>query len=151
MTAITATSGAGRLAVGAAYDGSLIEELPLDDLAAVEGALSDAARLFHDRDGWLTIEQRVNIFRRAAEIMRERTEALTLQAAREGGKPYVDSLIEVERAIDGLDVCIEMMRGESGEVIQWASTARPRAGWRSRGASRSAWWWRSAPSTTRST
>ena len=117
MTAITATSDANSLAVGAAYDGSLIEELPLDDLATVEGALSDAARLFHDRDGWLTIERRVNIFRRAAEIMRERTEALTLQAAREGGKPYTDSLIEVERAIDGLEVCIEMMRGESGEVI----------------------------------
>ncbi len=117
MTAITATSGAGRLAVGAAYDGSLIEELPLDDLAAVKGALADATRLFHDRDGWLTIERRVNIFRRAAAIMRERTEALTLQAAREGGKPYMDSLIEVERAIDGLEVCIEMMRGESGEVI----------------------------------
>ena len=73
MTAITATSGAGRLAVGAAYDGSLIEELPLDDLAAVEGALSDAARLFHDRDGWLTIEQRVNIFRRAASRSRARS------------------------------------------------------------------------------
>ena len=49
--------------------------------------------------------------------MTERAEELALEAAREGGKPLMDSRVEVARAIDGLKNCIEVMRTEAGVEI----------------------------------
>ena len=49
--------------------------------------------------------------------MRMRFEELAIEAAREGGKPLVDSRIEVTRAIDGVKNCIEVLRTEPGEAI----------------------------------
>ena len=40
----------------------------------------------------------------------ERAETLALEAAREGGKPLIDSRVEVARAIDGVLHCAEMLR-----------------------------------------
>jgi len=47
------------------------------------------------------------ILRRASELMRDRFEDLAFQIANEGGKPLIDARIEVERAIDGVDLTIE--------------------------------------------
>ena len=60
---------------------------------------------------------RVEILGRAAEIMSDRAEELATSAAREGGKPLLDSRVEVARAIDGVQNCIEVLRIEQGEVI----------------------------------
>ena len=49
--------------------------------------------------------------------MEERAESLALEAAREGGKPLVDSRVEVARAIDGMLNCAEVLRSEAGHVI----------------------------------
>jgi acyl-CoA reductase-like NAD-dependent aldehyde dehydrogenase len=48
--------------------------------------------------------------------MEERLEGLALGAAREGGKPLADSLVEVRRAIDGVRSCREVLRTEGGHV-----------------------------------
>ena len=58
--------------------------------------------LFRDRDAWLSPGRRTEILERAATIMHERAETLAVEAAREGGKPLIDSLVEVARAIDGV-------------------------------------------------
>jgi acyl-CoA reductase-like NAD-dependent aldehyde dehydrogenase len=42
---------------------------------------------------------------------------LALGAAQEGGKPLTDSLIEVERAVDGLRCCAETLRTQHGREI----------------------------------
>jgi acyl-CoA reductase-like NAD-dependent aldehyde dehydrogenase len=49
--------------------------------------------------------------------MEARAEELALEAAREGGKPLVDSRVEVARAIDGMANCAEILRSEAGHVI----------------------------------
>ena len=54
-----------------------------------------------DRDAWIPQPERIAILQRAAAIMQERREQLAIEAAREGGKPLIDSLVEVDRAIDG--------------------------------------------------
>jgi len=87
------------------------------DGAAIEKALANADALHRDRDRWLSLAARIKILDRAAEIMAERAEALAVAAAREGGKPLVDSRIEVARAIDSLRICIETLRTEAGSVI----------------------------------
>ncbi|PKM02028.1 MAG: aldehyde dehydrogenase, partial [Gammaproteobacteria bacterium HGW-Gammaproteobacteria-5] len=72
---------------------------------------------------WLPLHERVEILERLAQLMRERKSELALQAAREGGKPLADSLVETERAIDGVKICIEVIRHDHGSVIAMGTTA----------------------------
>ena len=109
--------GQGVKAVTSPFDGRLIAQAPVADAAAVETALSAAYRLHRDRDGWLPLRERIEILKRAADIMAARAETLALQAAQEGGKPLVDSRVEIARAIDGLHHCVAVMREAGGEVI----------------------------------
>ncbi|MCK9193924.1 MAG: aldehyde dehydrogenase family protein, partial [Nevskia sp.] len=101
----------------APFDRSPIARVALADAAAVEQALATAQALFRNRDAWLPLARRIEILATAADLLRARAEALALAAAREGGKPLVDSRIEVARAIDSLRLCVEQMRSDQGEVI----------------------------------
>ena len=69
------------------------------------------------------IHERVAIIDRAAEIMTERREQLIRTAAAEGGKPWSDSAVEVDRAIDGMRLCSECIRTEQGDVVPMGTTA----------------------------
>ena len=101
----------------APYDGANVGSAPLSSEADVENALSTAHALFKDRSRWLTKIQRIAILSRAAELIGERRVDIARQAAQEGGKPLKDSLTEVDRAIDGLHSCVEVLRTDSGRVI----------------------------------
>ncbi|MEC7656656.1 MAG: aldehyde dehydrogenase family protein [Pseudomonadota bacterium] len=103
--------------VTAPYDGSAIDSVPNSTMEDVENAMATAHALYRNRDGWLSKPQRIDILRRAAEIIKERREDLALQAAREGGKPLTDSLVEIDRAADGVENCVEVLRSEGGRVI----------------------------------
>ena len=84
--------------------------------------MSAAYGLFRDRSSWLSIPERVEILNRAAAIMESQVEELTLLAASEGGKPYADSKVEVIRAIDGVHLCVESLRGHAGSVVPIGTT-----------------------------
>lgn len=103
--------------VHAPYDRSVIGEAATADEAAVERALATAHRLFRNRDAWLPAPRRIEILERAQALLRERGEELAVFAAREGGKPLVDSRVEVARAADSLKICVETLRTDAGEVI----------------------------------
>ena len=112
-----ATSSAGNVDVTAPYDGSQIATVERADGPAVDQALKTAYGLFRNRDSWLPPPKRIEILSRTTEIMKSRREELAREAAREGGKPLVDSLVEVDRAIDSVHICIETLRTEQGNVI----------------------------------
>ncbi len=114
---------AGVVTVNAPYDGQTIAEVETGDLRHVEAALAIAETLFRSRDAWLPIHTRVAVLERAAALMSEQAEELALLAAREGGKPLLDSRVEVARAIDGLSLCIEAIRSHQGEVVPMGGTA----------------------------
>jgi len=103
--------------ITAPFDLSPIATADLASSEIVDQALTTAHDLYRDRSRWLAVHERLTILERTAEIMSERIEELTFEAAREGGKPYIDSKVEVVRAIDGIKLCIETMRTEGGEVI----------------------------------
>ena len=108
---------AGSLTVEAPWDRSPIATVGTGDRSAVDTALATAHRLFRDRGAWLKPAERIAILDRAAAIMSDQAEELAVEAAREGGKPLVDSRVEVTRAIDGVRNCIEVLRTDSGRVI----------------------------------
>jgi acyl-CoA reductase-like NAD-dependent aldehyde dehydrogenase len=112
-----AKSTGAVVSVTAPFDDSVIADVAVADMKTVETALSTAAALFADRDGWLSPGKRIGIFERAVELMAGRAEELAVEAAREGGKPLVDSRVEVTRAIDGMKLCIEGLRTQAGAEI----------------------------------
>ncbi len=114
---VPGAEAAGQVEVRAPFDGAAIATVELADRAGVERALATADSLFRDRDSWLEPGRRVEILSRTIQIMQDRREELALEAAREGGKPLVDSLVEADRAIDGVKLCIEHLRTQSGTEI----------------------------------
>ena len=106
-----------NISVTAPFDGSDISSVPNATQQDVENALATAHALYRDRDGWLSKPRRIEILKRTAEIIKERREELALEAAREGGKPLMDSLVEIDRAADGVENCVEVLRAEGGRVI----------------------------------
>ena len=107
----------GVLEVTAPFDGSLIATVDTADWKAADKALQTAHDLFLDRDHWLTPTQRIDILKKTAAMMSERAEELAVEAAREGGKPLIDSRVEVARAIDGVNLCIRFLQSDVGEEI----------------------------------
>ena len=99
------------------WDRSPIATIDRTGSAGVDKALETAERLFRNRDGWLPASERVAILERAAVVIGESREHLAVEASREGGKPLIDSLVEVDRALDSLKLCAETLRTGSGREI----------------------------------
>ena len=114
---------AATLVVVAPYDGAQIATVDTAGPKQAEDALAAAYALYRNRAGWLRLHQRVAILERLAVLMTEHQDVLALEAAREGGKPLVDSRVEITRAIDGVRLCIEHIRGHAGDVIPMGTTA----------------------------
>ena len=100
-----------------AYDGSPLAILPRLDREQARERLARAHAFFEDRDRWLPAHERLRILRRLATLLEERGEELALQAAREGGKPLVDSRVEARRAVEGVETAIATLRIEGGEEV----------------------------------
>jgi len=88
----------------------------------VEDALSTAYAMHRSRSALLSIPERIAILERTASLMKERSGDLALLAASEGGKSLTDSIVEVTRAVDGVHLCIESLRGQPGKVIALGTT-----------------------------
>jgi len=114
---VPGATAAGALEVCAPWDGNVIATLATAGSEAVETALATARRLADDPDARLPLPERIAILERAADLMRTRRDELALEAAREGGKPLVDSWVEVDRAIDGIRLCVEAIRTQAGTGI----------------------------------
>jgi len=106
-----------KVTVTAPYDDAVIATLDAANANAVEQALTTANDLFTDRTKWLSVPERIAILKKTAELMSEHADSLAQEAAHEGGKPLIDSQVEVARAIDGVYNCIECMRTDSGREI----------------------------------
>ena len=107
---------AGWLEVFNPFDLSPIARVATCDSHHVEQALTTADKLYSDRQRWLPLDQRISIFHKLVELVSSQKETLALEAAREGGKPLLDSQVEINRAIEGLRLCIEAMSSGNGSM-----------------------------------
>ncbi|MEE9426357.1 MAG: aldehyde dehydrogenase family protein [Methylococcales bacterium] len=110
-------SSDGILELHAPYDQTLLATLDSADAAAIELALSNAHALFRNRDNWIPVSERIEILKRLIHLMQNQSELLAQEAAAEGGKPLLDSRVEVARAIDGIQICIDTLRTDAGRII----------------------------------
>ena len=91
---------AEKLKVHSPYDGHLIKEVDLDDETRIEQALTTAEGLEQKKP--LPIPERIYILNKTADLVEAKAEEFARQSAEEGGKPLIDSRIELTRAVQGI-------------------------------------------------
>lgn len=106
-----------NLDVLAPFDGQLLGTLELADSSDIDTALATATALFANRDNWLPLAQRLTILDKAIILMEEQSETLAMNSAHEGGKPLIDSRVEIDRCIDSIRLCVEALRSESPKPV----------------------------------
>ncbi len=111
------TPGTNEKAVYSPFDGELVGTVITSGESDVETALSNADRIFRDRSAWLSVRERIAILQNLKFMMQLKFDELVVQAVREGGKPLLDSRVEVGRAIEGVELCIEGLKTQTGTSV----------------------------------
>lgn len=110
------------LVVKSPFDGKVVGEVPFCSKQEVLDAIDRANEIFLDYENHLPKYKRVEIFEKAIEIMSSQIEELTNLCASEGGKPYMDSKVEVQRAINGVKIAIEHLGAYEGREVAMGHT-----------------------------
>jgi acyl-CoA reductase-like NAD-dependent aldehyde dehydrogenase len=117
------------LAVFNPFDRRLIGEIPMQGKEEVEKALETSFGLFSDRKSWLAPHERIAVLGKLETLMREKAEELTILATSEGGKPYMDSKVEIQRAINGVRIASEEISRLTGTQIPMGLTPASTGRW----------------------
>ena len=98
------------------YDLKVIEEKPLQTLEDLKTIYENAEDV---RDGKekLSIAERIGILEKTADLIEDKIDTFALEAAREGGKPLADSIIELQRAVSGVREASSSIKGLAGREI----------------------------------
>lgn len=104
------------------FDGKVVGEVPFCSVEEVQAAIDLASDTFLDHANALPKYKRVEILEKVAQIMSSQVEELTIMCASEGGKPYMDSKVEVQRAINGVKLAIEALSAQEGKEVAMGHT-----------------------------
>ena len=111
---VPAAEAIGKIEVKSPFNGEIVGTVERIDDRGAEQALVNAHAVYLDKSRWLPAHERVAILDRTAQLMQENFDELVTIALSEGGKPLNDSRVEVARAIDGVNNCIECIRSDRG-------------------------------------
>ncbi len=112
-----------NIEVTSPFDGSVVGSVPFKTYEEVEAAINLAENTFLDHKNALPKYKRVEILENVVKIMSEQIDQLTKLCASEGGKPWLDSQVEVHRAINGVKLAIEALGSYEGKEIAMGHTA----------------------------
>ena len=104
------------------FDNSLLKELPLNNAAEVEEALTQATKLNKHNSQGLPAYQRIEILEKLVGLITKNQERLIKIATQEGGKPYQDTKVEIIRAINGVKIAAQTISQLHGEQIPMGLT-----------------------------
>ena len=105
------------------FDLSEIGQVPTAEWDEIDAFLTRAHELSEDRSTWMKTHERAGILEKVVEIMKERRDHLAFQIANEGGKPLIDARVEADRAIKGVELCIEDLGNVRGTEIPMGLSA----------------------------
>src|SRR5882672_10768364 len=97
------------------YDETLIGRVPKGDAALVEKATSAAADAF--AKGEFPAYERAAVLDRAAELVAEREDDLTMTIAAEAGKPVKTARVEAQRCVGTLEFAAVEARSLTGHTV----------------------------------
>ena len=106
-----------KLSVQNPFDGSPVGEVEVQSRAEVQKRLDQAAAAFADRSKWLPVPRRIEILEKCQKLLEANQEKIIRQSLSEGGKPLVDTQVEMARAINGVRVAIETIPHLLGREI----------------------------------
>ncbi len=112
-----------KIEVYSPFDGAKVGEVPFSSHEEVVKAIDEAYEIFVDFKKRLPKHKIAEILTKTAKIISERKEELTNLAASEGGKPYMDSKVEIERAINGIEFAVAHLGALEGKEIAMGHTA----------------------------
>ncbi|MDZ4786181.1 MAG: aldehyde dehydrogenase family protein [bacterium] len=113
---------ASTLKVHSPFDGKLIAEVQLKETDEIEAALEKAYRVLLDRSRWLKPFERIEILEKLVLLLERDKDSLIKTATLEGGKPWMDSKVEVERGIQGVKLAINEIHHLAGSEIPMGLT-----------------------------
>lgn len=111
-----------ELKVTSPYDNSLIKTIKLNTMDEIKEKIDEAYSEFNNYDKRLSKVQRIEILKKTAKYIEENLENITILCCSEGGKPYVDSKVEVQRAINGIELAINALGNFEGKEIAMGHT-----------------------------
>src|SRR3954470_15906758 len=97
------------------YDETLIARVPKGDAALVDKATDAAAAAFAKGD--FPAHKRAAVLDRAAELVAEREDDLTMTIAAEAGKPVKTARVEAQRCVGTLEFSAVEARSLTGEMV----------------------------------
>ena len=109
-----------QIEVTSPYDDHLIATVETAEMQDVDVALETAQSLFSDREKWIPVAERIAILERAVALMEEQSDSLAKGSAEEGGKPLLDSQVEMIRCIDSIRLCADTLRHDVAKPVPMA-------------------------------
>lgn len=105
----------GSVVVVQPWDEAVLAQVGTVDEQTALRALDTADKIFRDRKAWLPRAQRIAILEKTCQLLSARADELALQSASEGGKPLMDSKVELARAIVSFQSCVDYLRSEHAD------------------------------------
>ena len=105
-----------KIKVNSPYDNSLIKELDLLSEKEVFSIL-DTAYKIHQKNSPLPPYERINILEKFVLLLEKHKNEIINLSIKEGGKPLVDSEVEINRAIEGVKLAIYNIGRLGGEEV----------------------------------
>jgi len=104
------------------FDNSIVGNVPFYDLDEVKSKINIAHETFSNKEKVLPKYKRVEILEKLVGILSSQKDELTKLCASEGGKPWADSKVEVERGINGVKITIEALNTLEGREVAMGHT-----------------------------
>ncbi len=99
------------------FTSEVISKLELESKEEAFKKLEDAFILHKDHPEGLPKEQRIRILEKFHEVLKANQEDLIQTSISEGGKPYMDTVVEMDRALNGVKLGIQSVHNIKGEMI----------------------------------
>ena len=97
------------------WDEQTIARVGVVDGDTARNALEAAYKTFCDKSACLPRAQRIEILEKVCSLLDTRKDELAMQAAAEGGKPLIDSKVELSRTVESLRSCVDYLRSADAD------------------------------------
>ena len=105
------------LKITEAWNNKVFEKVPTHNAKQINKILEDGKCHAKKKSSNFPLSERIQILKKFIELIKKNKDFLAKQASKEGGKPLLDSIIEINRGTDGVESCIEILKTHSGDVI----------------------------------
>ena len=105
------------LEVKSPWNQKTIKKIKFNDGKDIESILHKAYKISLNKGLDFPLSERIKVLKKFADLIKKNINSLAKLAAYEGGKPIIDSIIEINRGAEGVDSAIEVLKSESGNVI----------------------------------